>query len=237
MITSPLLTALSKPPIAIPKRVSGAVLWLDATDTSTITQVSSDVSEWRDKSGNEFALAQGTGSEQPLYEPAGFNGKPCITFADNETKRLLEIGVPQLQTFTIFASVIPTGNSSYKSIFLIGDEIWFRLKESDSAPRLFVRDGVGFSSAAEGVAIANGTPQIVACSYNGTIAKIRQDGAETESRNLNKTIQSASTTLAVGFTLGGGFKIQELIAYEGVLTAAETALVENYMSQNSGVSI
>ena len=37
-----------------PSEISGMNLWLDATDTSTITASSNSVSQWRDKSGNNY---------------------------------------------------------------------------------------------------------------------------------------------------------------------------------------
>ena len=41
-------------------------LWLDATDSSTVT-VATGVSQWDDKSGNGFNATQGTATEQPAY--------------------------------------------------------------------------------------------------------------------------------------------------------------------------
>ena len=36
------------------------ILWLDASDSSTITEVSGAVSQWDDKSGNGNHVSQGT---------------------------------------------------------------------------------------------------------------------------------------------------------------------------------
>ena len=40
-------------------------LWLDATDATTITEVSGDVSQWDDKSGNSNNVSQGTAIYRP----------------------------------------------------------------------------------------------------------------------------------------------------------------------------
>jgi hypothetical protein len=51
-----------------PADYSNLKLWLDAADTSTITHSSNAVSEWNDKSGNEFNLSQSTSGSQPTYD-------------------------------------------------------------------------------------------------------------------------------------------------------------------------
>jgi prepilin-type N-terminal cleavage/methylation domain-containing protein len=55
-------------------------LWLDAADSSTITQSGGTVSQWNDKSGNARNGTQATASNQPAYTPAGLNGKNILTF-------------------------------------------------------------------------------------------------------------------------------------------------------------
>lgn len=55
-------------------------LWLDAEDTSTITLSGSNVSQWDDKSGNNHHVIQSTASNQPTYQPTGFNSKPTVFF-------------------------------------------------------------------------------------------------------------------------------------------------------------
>lgn len=53
-------------------------LWLDAEDTATITLNGSNVSQWDDKSGNNFHFANATASGQPAYLATGLNGKPSL---------------------------------------------------------------------------------------------------------------------------------------------------------------
>jgi hypothetical protein len=54
-------------------------LWLDAADASTITQSSSLVSQWNDKSGNGRNATQSTSANRPTYSSTSFNGKPAIS--------------------------------------------------------------------------------------------------------------------------------------------------------------
>jgi hypothetical protein len=59
-------------------------LWLDAADTSTITESSGSVSQWNDKSGNAYHVSQATGANQPTYVTAGQNGLNVIAFDGND---------------------------------------------------------------------------------------------------------------------------------------------------------
>ena len=73
-----------------PKSISGLSLWLDASDSSTITLNGSNVSQWRDKSGAAApAAAQSTAASQPAYNASGLNGRGTIDFA---TTRSLVFG-------------------------------------------------------------------------------------------------------------------------------------------------
>jgi hypothetical protein len=61
-------------------------LWLDAADSSTVTTVSSAVSQWNDKSGNS-RNATASSTERPTYSATSFNSKPGLTF--NGTSNVL----------------------------------------------------------------------------------------------------------------------------------------------------
>jgi fibronectin-binding autotransporter adhesin len=66
---------------------AGSVLWLDATDASTMTLNGSQVSEWRDKTGLAEKVVQGNPGQQPTLTPGGINGLPVVhvTSANNRT--------------------------------------------------------------------------------------------------------------------------------------------------------
>ena len=55
-------------------------LWLDASDTSTITASSGAVSQWNDKSGNGRHVSQATGTNQPFTGSATQNGLNVLSF-------------------------------------------------------------------------------------------------------------------------------------------------------------
>lgn len=82
-------------------------LWLDASDTATITESSGSVSQWNDKSGNDFHVSQGTGANQPVTGTRTINGLNVLDF-DQSTHVLSRATASQLVdsgtgVFTAFA--------------------------------------------------------------------------------------------------------------------------------------
>jgi hypothetical protein len=55
-------------------------LWVDASDTNTITESGGSVSQWDDKSTNGFDLTQGTGTAQPKTGTRTINGLNVLDF-------------------------------------------------------------------------------------------------------------------------------------------------------------
>lgn len=76
-----------------PRRISGLELWLDGSDSSTITLNSTTVSEWRDKSGKGNHATQGTANNQPAYTAATLNGKAVVTFSGSPKELLTSLSV------------------------------------------------------------------------------------------------------------------------------------------------
>lgn len=84
-------------------------LWLDASDITTITESSGAVSQWNDKSGNEFHVSQSTSGAQPTTGTRMINGLNVLDFdASGTPDRLLRTTDSQLVdsvtgVFTVFA--------------------------------------------------------------------------------------------------------------------------------------
>ena len=60
--------------------VAGYSLWLDASDTSTITVSGTSVTQWTDKSTNAYTFSQATGSLQPKSGTRTINSKNVLDF-------------------------------------------------------------------------------------------------------------------------------------------------------------
>jgi hypothetical protein len=60
---------------------SNLVAWYDASDAASITHVAGAVSQWNDKSGNDYHVTQGTAANKPTYSATGLGGsQPSLSF-------------------------------------------------------------------------------------------------------------------------------------------------------------
>lgn len=68
-----------------PSKIEAAnlVLWIDASDKSTITLTSNRVVDWADKSSNGYNFSQDGAASQPIYNSVPMNNRPTVTFDGN----------------------------------------------------------------------------------------------------------------------------------------------------------
>lgn len=69
---------------AITAPVAGYKVWLDASDTATITQSGGAVSQWTDKSANAYTFTQATAAYKPTTAANTQNGKNVLTLGTND---------------------------------------------------------------------------------------------------------------------------------------------------------
>jgi hypothetical protein len=69
----------SGPLLWTPANIS-TLIWVDANDTTTFTRSGNNISEWRDKSGNNIHLSNLSLATQPLYTSNTLNGKAVVDF-------------------------------------------------------------------------------------------------------------------------------------------------------------
>lgn len=98
----------------------GPVLWLDASDTTTITASSGSVSQWNDKSGNGFNVAQSTSANQPVTGTDTLNSLNVLKF-DGTNDTLIRTTATRLVnasngTFSAFAVFKTNSTSSIAGI-------------------------------------------------------------------------------------------------------------------------
>ena len=78
-------------PNFLPNSINSLALWMDANDSSTITQSNGIVSVWADKSGNERNATTGAGTPE-IAVGDGPNGMPFIKFRRESGEDFLNVG-------------------------------------------------------------------------------------------------------------------------------------------------
>lgn len=100
-----------------PASLPGLVVWLDASNSGSITQSSGAVSQWNDLSGNGNNFVQATGANKPTFSATGFNGsKPGITVVAASAQFVQNTSVPfNSSTLSIFVVNTLTASSEDNS--------------------------------------------------------------------------------------------------------------------------
>ena len=95
-----------------PTDIPGLKLWLDASDTSTITHSGGSVSQWNDKSGNGYHATQGTGANQPTTNTRTINSRNVIDFDGTNKYFYLPAGLMTFLNTNNFDCFVVAANDS-----------------------------------------------------------------------------------------------------------------------------
>ena len=224
-------------PLAIPD----LEMWLDASDTSTITDSSGSVSAWADKSGNGNNATQGTGSAQPTTGLNTANGKNVLNFDGGDT---LEVGsgvysIPSDEN-TLFIVSRCTDTSVQRRPFVMTDG-------SNARYKMAYETKAGVASATEVVfqvdsnldplgAQASGTSdnyQVLTGTFDGTNATTVAINNDTEVSDTNGVAFTA-TNCFIGSQAGSAVfligDICEVVLYSRKLTTGEQNLIKAYLT-------
>ena len=164
---SPMSPRLLRPSNAFsPRSFAGLQLWLDASDTSTVTLNGTTVSEWRSKSGS-IALVQSTASAQPTLTNSYYAGRSALTFDGGDV--LYSASAPlAIAPSTSFIVIDETSAVNFGGIFVgtpaSGDDFGnggtsFITTVHDGTGNAFIRRGANPNGAAS-VALVADSPSV-----------------------------------------------------------------------------
>lgn len=225
------------------------VLWLDASDTTTITVASNKVSQWNDKSGNGRNFTQATSANQPSSGTRTQNGLNVVDFATGTFMSggdILDLGSNSFSTFAVVKWDSSTVGTPYGKHIYAGDDGRYGLfryesitysmydQNATSSGGVSVADSSTATRHVSTVLFRNGT------GTNASTHKLRLAGTETStsftdvatSWNTNASWQLGryGTTNLLDFD---GF-VAELIVVLRTATADEITLTEAYLAAKWG---
>jgi hypothetical protein len=226
-------------PIFTPRQVPGCAVWFDGADQSSMTfSSSSNISLWRDKSGNAYnAIASGSPGLIGFntVSPSGvyFNGTTAYlsNFACpiNLSRRAIFI-VMQEVTHTDFTGILsfipnPTTGSDYQTPTGMSIETKFGL-------RFYANSGTYLSDMGNTTLLQK---SIYFDSMNGT-----QGGSFFNGANTSNNVANSTQEMCTGFVLGARWNngvstytnsiIHEIILYSNAITAVQRQAVEGYLA-------
>jgi hypothetical protein len=242
-----------------PLDIANCKLWLDASDTATISLSGSNVTQWNDKTTNGFNLAQGTTAYQPSSGVNTQNGLNVITYGGNDVLfgatasnwNFLHSPTGATIFMALFSDTRASadvllqtgGSSSVNGIYAersVSDQISFAVNRGVSGSRVsdFAAGTLTDNQASYFSAVLDNSNATAA---NRLIYKIK--GGSNLSGNTLTNAPSTSTCQnplnlgAENNTGGGGFfgRICEVIMYSGVLSGTDITSVNSYLGTKWGI--
>jgi hypothetical protein len=224
-----------------PPSVSGLLAWYDASDTATLTLSGSEVTQWDDKSGNDFHLTRGLGQTGPASGTRTKNGLNVVDFVNTAGgtggKYVNDAGamLPADGEYDIFAVWVHDNvgaNFSAVAYFGTGTEHGMRMETTTESN---IVCSVGGGAQALGATRTAGTWRQVTGELGSTGGQpivIRQDGAADNSSTLTGAPNSGST-FCIGARVGGGRSLDgavgEVLIYRPSLSDTDRDAVEDYL--------
>ncbi len=223
------------------------VAFHDSTDSSSITETGSLVSQWNDKSGNGNHLTA-TGSERPTLVASGINGAQSIEFngTSNEMTWSSALISGTHTIIIVFESEIESSEGTLIGQFAAGQagRLLYVTNQDDggltSAGQFNafvngVTDGAGGSGLLDSFSISATKTIFSSVSSglgNSEGFKIYKDGVEQDSGTLNSIYTGGNTTIgnAPGITFFFDGQISKIAIWDVALTDAERTDAENFLS-------
>ncbi|MCL4207844.1 MAG: autotransporter-associated beta strand repeat-containing protein, partial [Pirellulaceae bacterium] len=213
---------------------SGMLLWLDASDGTTVTESGGLVTQWRDKSGNGY-LANASGAQSPTWTPNALLGGRNVMRFDGSSDYVQVSSLPGMvgTSYTILAVEGRLSNKS-NNYFLGGgptattNQMLHFGYRADTTFTLaqYGNDLNGTVAGYAGQQFAQFTGQLDTASghylfRNGSLL----------SSNANTTPFAAFTYFNVGMANNGFFNgdVAEVLVYNSALSTADRQAVERYL--------
>jgi hypothetical protein len=227
-------------------------LWLDASDTSTITlDTGSSVSNWADKSGNGYDMGQLTAINQPDSGTRTLNGLNVLAFSGSnqflDGGDVLDLGTNAVSSFAVIQfDTTGQGGPYGKHIAGSTDGRYGLLRDSGLLFSMYDVDPGNTSSAT----VANTSTAVMLVSTivdrdgASSTNKIRIDGAEVASKSFTDPGTSWDTNAPwrvgrYGTSTNWDFDgvVAEVVLLLRTATAQEISDTETYLANKWGITL
>jgi hypothetical protein len=235
---------------------NGLLLWLDAADDATFVFSSgTEVSQWRDKSGNNFHANQATTANQPSRNTV-VNSRKSVNFTSANGDRLrVNSGMVFTNSVTAIVFIKPgTQNFPYADILdqdhaMDGYNGWV-IQRNNAASQWLVWLGNEANTTwlnTNAVSYADNTPQIVTLRKGSSTLTLSSNG--TSSGDVAIADQQIRQVGYLGLNIGSwragnelfsssrhyNGEICEIVVYNRALSLTELKQVHTYLGQKWGV--
>ena len=229
-------------PTFSPLSLPNLVVWYQASADTVTVDGSNKVSQWRDRSGNGYHLAQATGANQPVFSATGGpNSQPELQF-DGTNHWMANTSFPDFADVATIYSVydMEAGDTS---------QLAYEITSGTGALNTGIQEIYDSTTSLHRAAAGGGTKSVTVTESLPVVAKVRclvYDGAGASTLKFYENgTQVGGTTTSVGlltntlarlyigktttanYLLKGG--MSALLIYQGVHTDAQRNSVERYL--------
>jgi len=223
----------------------GMALWLDASDLSTITTSGSQVTQWRDKSGNDRHADAGT-TKRPDLAMDQIGGLPALQFDRDQLTVAGGLGIGAGDERTIFMVMEYSTLTQNSEMFGTGTRNMIDVGTYFQSERLRLRNSQtggpgddGFNSIYSGNGSLPTGTHILTVEGLGSGTVALADGLEILNRSGSFFHYDLTGSVGIGGALYGGREyignLAELIVYEGALSDWQLNHVGGYLEQKYGL--
>jgi hypothetical protein len=230
-------------PLWSPAQIN-TLLWLDASDSNTITEDSGEVSLWKDKSGNNNDVSQNTPLYQPAIDDITMGGLPTMTF-DGSDEWLETVGNPfgsSISDGFVYAAIsLPiVGNGSlfsfagtatatrWQAHVPFGDIIYFDCGGTSAPYRIQAPDGLN-----------DGDELLIGfyCSVTDGVQVVWKNAEELVSDNVPHSVLTDGGNIDVGRFSTAYFRggIGEFIVINNTVSLSDRQKIEGYLAHKWGL--
>jgi FtsP/CotA-like multicopper oxidase with cupredoxin domain len=240
------LSTVPRPAFA-PTAISNLQAWYDATNTASITKTGTSVTAWSDASGHRNTLSQATASLEPAYTATGIDNLGSLTFngAPYMVGSNASFSTSLFNESTVFvvsnqSSATQTSSVAWSGSYLADPRWSLRLSEGGVSHFDLNNKEAGRLTSSD---VPNGPALWTAIgSVANGVQQLRKDGKILSSSTGPGATVTGNYPLVLGATAGSGNvtdqysgQLGELVVYNRLLTAAETASVEGYLACKWGL--
>ena len=236
-----------------PSSISGNALWLDAADGATITQATSSISQWNDKSGYGFNLTQTNSVARPLMSSNNY-----IRFTQGRHFDIPQTAMNNASAYTMLFQFIPVSTTNYilakQHDFVNTYQILSMTSTVNSAGptpgAMYWRTTNGGAVISTNNAVLPiGTSILMSLDFNGTSANFYRFGSSFGTHS-NSGFVLANAPSVTNFKMGtyivpatpgdvppssiSHFQMGEFLFYSTIITPFERQEVEGYLAWKWG---
>ena len=215
------------------RSIGTLLLWLDATDSSTITSSSGNVTSWNDKSANGYNFI--TYGTSPKTGTISINSLNTIDFtANNGNSGLQNTTIPFGTSYTIFVVGKTNNTNNFSRLFngSNGDGMLFFGGYLGKFATFVGNNNSWNDTNANSPSTSITSTTVMSFTTNNT-----STGLLPYINGIRMTAKNGSTGTFTGLYLGNWFSPQlwngpvgEIIVYNSVLSSTDRQMVEGYLS-------